>query len=63
MPRALIEIGRSLPGVRLFPVPVQPPALRRRIDFATLRLLATEYDKLVAVRLGLSTLLGQGARP
>ena len=28
MPRALLEIGRALPGVTLFPVPVQPPALR-----------------------------------
>lgn len=63
MPRALLEIGRSLPEVTLFPVPVQPPALRRRTDLATLRLLATEYDKLIAVRLGLSRLFEQGARP
>lgn len=54
MPRALLEIGRSLPEVTLYPVPVQPPAMRGRIDIAAIRLLAGEYDKLLAVRLGLS---------
>ena len=27
MPRALTEIGRALPGVRLYPAPVQPPGI------------------------------------
>ena len=61
MPRALLEIGRALPGVTIYPVPVQPPALRGRLDFATMRLLASEYDKLLAVRLGLTRLVRAGA--
>lgn len=56
MPRALIEIGHALPGVALLPAPVQPPAMRGRVDFATVRLLANEYDKLLAVQLGLTRL-------
>lgn len=59
MPRALIEIGRSLPGAELYPAPVQPPALRARLDLGTVRLLANEYDKLLAVRFGLSR-VGRG---
>ncbi len=50
MPRALREIGHDLPGVELLPDPVQPPAMRGPPDPATLRLLANEYDKLLAVR-------------
>jgi len=48
MPRALLEIGRTLPGVTLYPVPVIPPALRHAPDSGTLALLANEYDKLLA---------------
>jgi hypothetical protein len=40
---------------------VQPPALRGRLDFTTMRLLASEYDKLLAVRLGLTRLVHAGA--
>ncbi len=54
MPRALLEIGRALPGVVLYPVPVQPPALRGAADPATLRVLALEYNKWLAVRLRLA---------
>lgn len=54
MPRALLEIGRALPGVRLLAVPVRPPALRGRVDVATVRMLANEYDKYLAVRFGLT---------
>ncbi len=54
MPRALIELGRALPGVRLYPVAVQPPALRGGMDVATMRFLANEYDKYLAVWLGIS---------
>ena len=54
MPRALIEIGRAVPGVRLFAVPVRPPALRGGVEAATVRMLANEYDKYLAVRLGLT---------
>lgn len=54
MPRALLELGRALPGVALHPVMVQPPALRGGLEFATVRMLANEYDKYLAVWLGLT---------
>jgi uncharacterized SAM-binding protein YcdF (DUF218 family) len=54
MPRALTEIGRALPSVRLYPVAVQPPALRRGMELTTMRMLANEYDKYLAVRLGMT---------
>lgn len=60
MPRALIEIERQLPDVELAPYPVQPKALRGHVDVATVRLLAAEYDKLLAVRFGLNALAGKG---
>ncbi len=56
MPRALTEIARTLPGVALHPAPVQSPALRGEMEFATMRLLASEFDKYLAVRLGLTHL-------
>ncbi|GAC1348207.1 MAG: hypothetical protein NVSMB18_35680 [Acetobacteraceae bacterium] len=63
MPRALLEIGHALPGVALFPAAVQPPAMRGPTDFGTVRLLASEYDKLLAVRLGLTRLIHAGEGP
>ncbi len=54
MPRALAELRHSLPGVVLHPAPVVPPALRGTPDTATLRMLAGEYMKYLAVRTGLS---------
>lgn len=57
MPRALLELGRSLPDVALHPVPVQPPAMRGRRDPGDWRLLAGEYTKFLAVRLGVAPLL------
>lgn len=60
MPRALVEIGRALPDVALYPVPVLPPALRGAADPATVRMLANEYDKLLAVRFGLARLMRTG---
>ena len=57
MPRALLEIRRGLPDAELHPVPVLPPALRGGTDPATARMLANEYEKLIAVRLGLAPLL------
>ena len=53
MPRALAELSRTLPGVALHPVAVQPPALRRDLQLGTVRMLANEFDKYLAVRLGL----------
>ena len=54
MPRALTELRRVLPGVVLLPVSVQPPALRHGMEFATVRMMANEYDKYLAVALHLS---------
>ena len=53
MPRALLELQRALPDVQLLPAPVQSPAMRAAIRTRT---LATEYDKLLAVRFGLARL-------
>ena len=54
MPRALLEIGRALPGVVLHPVPVLSPAMRGEGEAAMVRVLAVEYNKWLAVRLGLA---------
>lgn len=54
MPRALLEIGRALPDVALHPAPV---ALSSPRGTGAARLLAAEFDKLLAVRLGLSRLM------
>ena len=56
MPRALLEMRRMLPDTALHAVPVQSPALRGSTDPAAARMLANEYDKLIAVRLGLAWL-------
>ena len=53
MPRALLEIGRVLPGIALHPAPVQSPVLRGSAGPAALRLLAGEFDKWLAAKLGL----------
>jgi hypothetical protein len=52
MPRALTELARALPGVALFPVPVQSGATAPR-----LRLLAGEYTKWLAAEIGVSGLV------
>jgi uncharacterized SAM-binding protein YcdF (DUF218 family) len=53
MPRAILELRRSLPGVNLVQVPVRPPAMAALTSLSTLRLLAGEYSKYLVVRLGL----------
>ncbi len=53
MRRALAEIATALPDVALHPDPVQPPAMTRP-DLRTLRLLAEEYSKWLAVECGLT---------
>ncbi|MFL5334306.1 MAG: YdcF family protein [Geminicoccaceae bacterium] len=54
MPRAMTELSRALPGVRLFPVPVTPRAMQVGLrDFATLRLMVEEYGKWVLAQFGL----------
>ncbi len=54
MPRALLELGRALPGVTLYPVPVRPVAIT---EPGMPRLLAMEYVRLVAAACGLSRLV------
>ncbi|WP_419729964.1 YdcF family protein [Lichenicola sp.] len=58
MRRALAEIGTALPDIALYPDPVQPPALAEaglgRLRLGTLRLLASEYSKWLAVEVGLT---------
>ena len=61
MPRALAELGRVLPGVALYPMPVWPPAPREAAAPAMLRLLAGEYTKWLAAEAGLSALDPRGA--
>lgn len=61
MPRALLELGRALPGVELHPVRVLPPALRDPGTHAALPLLVGEYNKLLGAELGLARLRGAGA--
>lgn len=61
VPRALLEVRRALPDVELQAVAVQSPALRGAPPAATVRVLAGEYDKLLAVRFGLAHLLGGDA--
>lgn len=51
MPRALAELSRALPGVRLYPDPVRPVAL---VGVLPLRLLAVEYAKWLAAQAGLT---------
>jgi uncharacterized SAM-binding protein YcdF (DUF218 family) len=58
MPRALTELARSLPDVRLIPYAVLPPALRGPESLGTLGLLAHEYTKWLASELGLARLNG-----
>ncbi len=53
MPRAVLEIRRFLPAVVLYQVPVRPPAISHLFGLPTLRLLAVEYSKYLAVRSGL----------
>ena len=59
MPRALAELRRRLPDVRLFPVTVQPPGMRDVTDPTSWRLLAGEYTKLLVAELGLVAWAGR----
>jgi uncharacterized SAM-binding protein YcdF (DUF218 family) len=62
MPRALTELQRSLPGVRLLPAAVLPPAMRDGGSLSTLRLLAAEYTKWLASEMNLTRLASASAR-
>jgi uncharacterized SAM-binding protein YcdF (DUF218 family) len=59
MPRALVEIGRALPGVKLYPAPVLPTGILHANGWPTrlgLRLLVEEWNKFLAAELGLTSL-------
>lgn len=56
MPRALTEIGRALPGVLLYPAPVLPQPRPGTNDSGQIGMLAREYTKFLAARLGLGFL-------
>jgi uncharacterized SAM-binding protein YcdF (DUF218 family) len=60
MPRALLELGRALPGVALHPAPVRSPVLREAAKPGALRLLAGEFDKWLAAKLGPGQLTSGG---
>jgi uncharacterized SAM-binding protein YcdF (DUF218 family) len=63
MPRALVELRRTLPAVALVPHPVQPPQLwapDAREQPRVWELLALEYMKFLAAAAGLSARLDRG---
>ena len=53
MPRALAELHRHLPGVRLIADPVRRLPRDGRLDVRDMRLVAAEYSKYLLVRCGL----------
>lgn len=63
MPRALTEIGRALPDVRLYPAAVSPAGLRTDEGLGTwgiLRLLVVEYTKFLGAKTGLTAFGASG---
>jgi uncharacterized SAM-binding protein YcdF (DUF218 family) len=60
MPRALTELARAVPGVVLYPAPVDPEGSHQP-DLAMARLLAEEYSKYLAARLDLTALVPERA--
>lgn len=54
MQRALLELRRALPGITLYPVPVQPQGM---LPIAKLRLLVAEYARLIAAACGMSQII------
>jgi uncharacterized SAM-binding protein YcdF (DUF218 family) len=60
MPRALTELARAVPGVVLYPAPVEPDGSHQpdlAMAWAIARLLAEEYSKYLAARLDLTALV------
>ncbi|MDR3521710.1 MAG: YdcF family protein [Acidocella sp.] len=57
MPRAIWLLHQHLPGVKLIGYPVRPPAMTTLLALSTLRLLAAEYTKYLAVRSGVAGLI------
>lgn len=60
MPRAMVELRRAAPEVRLYPAPVDPDAARLRL-LAMVRLLAEEYTKYLAAWADLTALVPERA--
>ena len=60
MPRAMLEIHHALPGARLIPYPVRPPAMRDGLTTGTLLMLAAEYSKYLVVLADLGRLFSNG---
>jgi uncharacterized SAM-binding protein YcdF (DUF218 family) len=59
MPRAMTEMSRAMPDVRLYAAPVLPSGLRGSAGLTSwpgLRLIAGEYTKFLAAELGLTLL-------
>ena len=54
MRRAVLELGRTLPDVILYPYPVIPPALQHPFRPATIKLLGMEYLKWLGALAGLA---------
>lgn len=54
--RALLEISRTIPDVRLYGYPIRSPALQHLFHPATLRLMVVEYDKWLLACLDLPRL-------
>nr|WP_048855687.1 YdcF family protein [Komagataeibacter xylinus] len=54
--RAMLEISRTVPDVRLYGYPIRSPALRHLLHPATMRLMVTEYDKWLLACLNVARL-------
>lgn len=54
--RAMLEMARTIPNVRLYAYPIRPPALHHLLHPATLRLMVVEYDKWLLACLDLPRL-------
>ncbi|WP_331000060.1 YdcF family protein [Acetobacter garciniae] len=52
MRRAMLELGRTLPDVALYPCPVTPPAMQHPFRPTPLRILAMEYVKWLGALAG-----------
>lgn len=52
MQRALLELNRTLPPMTLYPYPVTPPALYHPFSPTSIKLLITEYLKLLGALIG-----------
>lgn len=53
MRRAMLELGRTLPGVTLSPYPVLPPAMEHPWRASTIRLMGMEYMKWLGALAGM----------